>query len=71
LKNSNLKFLKFKRSFTLVVAFSNRLWKSIFTGGCHKPTISANVTFTLAASGYKVVAHPFLYTAGSKVTVSL
>jgi F0F1-type ATP synthase membrane subunit a len=45
---------------SLAVAFSNRLWKWISTGGCcmttanvnaggcHKPTASANVTFTLA-----------------------
>jgi hypothetical protein len=28
----------------------NRLYKSISTGGCHKPTASANVTFTLAVA---------------------
>jgi hypothetical protein len=52
---------------SLTVAFSNRLWKWISTGGCymttanvnaggcHKPTASANVTFTQAVVIWRLI----------------
>jgi hypothetical protein len=51
------------------LSYDNRLWKSIFTGGCHKG--NRRLWKWISTGSYKVVAHPFLYIAGPKVKPSV